>query len=169
MARIFVTVGMGPWPFDRLIRAITPFCDSQDVFAQTGTSLVRPPCPHQPFLAFDEFEARIRAADLVICHAGNTVRLVQRMRKVPIAMARCAALGEAGNDHQVDYLHMEERSGPVLALWNTCDLPRLVAEHRAEQARLLRERPVRPAARAADIIAVLDSLSARLCGDGHAG
>jgi hypothetical protein len=41
MARVLVTVGMGPWPFDRLIEAITPLCAEHEVFAQTGTSSVR--------------------------------------------------------------------------------------------------------------------------------
>jgi UDP-N-acetylglucosamine transferase subunit ALG13 len=167
MARILVTVGMGSWPFDRLISAVAPLCARHDVFAQTGTSLVQPPCPHQAFLTFDECQAKIRDADVVICHAGNTVRVIQRLGRVPIAMARRAALGEMGNDHQVHYLRQEASSGPVVALRNTRDLARLVETHPAEQARLLRERPVPPAASAADIIGVLDSLSARLCGDGH--
>jgi UDP-N-acetylglucosamine transferase subunit ALG13 len=168
MARILVTVGMGPWPFDRLIAAVGPLCTRHDVFAQTGTSLVQPPCPHRAFLDFDECDARIRAADVVICHAGNTVRVIQRLGRVPIAAARRAALGEMGNDHQVHYLRQEARHGPVVALEDTRDLARLVEAHPAEQARLLRERPVPPAASAADIIGVLDTLSARLCGDGHA-
>jgi UDP-N-acetylglucosamine transferase subunit ALG13 len=167
MARIFVTVGMGPWPFDRLVRALTPLCADHEVFAQTGTSVIRPPCPHRGFLVFDEFQARIQHADLVICHAGNTVRVVQRLGKVPVAVARQAAFGEMGNDHQVHYLRKEAASGPVLALWDLRDLSRLVAAHPAEQTRLLRERSVPAAASATDIIAVLDSLSARLCGDGH--
>ena len=33
-----MTVGMGPWPFDRLLEAVRPLCDSADVFAQTGAS-----------------------------------------------------------------------------------------------------------------------------------
>ena len=70
MARIFVTVGMGPWPFDRLIGAIAPLCEDHDVFAQTGTSSVRPPCLYQPFLAADEFGVRIGAGpDLQRPHA----------------------------------------------------------------------------------------------------
>ncbi|HMG65732.1 MAG TPA: hypothetical protein VK599_22530 [Streptosporangiaceae bacterium] len=168
MARILVTVGMGPWPFDRLISAVAPLCARHEVFAQTGTSLVQPPCPHQAFLAFDECQARIRDADVVICHAGNTVRVIQRLGRVPIAMARRAALGEMGNDHQVHYLRQEASRGPVVALRDAGDLACLVEAHPAEQARLLRERPVPPAASAADIIGVLDALSARLCGDGHA-
>ena len=165
MARILVTVGMGPWPFDRLIGALAPLCGDHEVFAQTGTSTVAPPCPHSPFIPFGDLESRLAAADIVITHAGNTVRLVQRADKVPIAVARQAALGEMGNDHQVEYLRMEEQAGPVMAVWDTGDLPAAVAAHAAQQPRLLRERPVGPAATPAHIIETMDALCARLCGD----
>ena len=86
MARILVTVGMGPWPFDRLIRALGPLCAEHEVFAQTGTSAVTPPCLHQQFVPFSDLQERIVAAEVIITHAGNTVRLVQRAGKVPIAV-----------------------------------------------------------------------------------
>ena len=45
MARIVVTVGMGRWPFDRLVTAAGRLAADHDVFVQTGTSSVRLPCP----------------------------------------------------------------------------------------------------------------------------
>jgi UDP-N-acetylglucosamine transferase subunit ALG13 len=114
--RIFVTVGMGPWPFDRLIGALGPLCAEHEVFAQTGTSTVQPPCPHEPFVGWSETQRRLAGADAVITHAGNTVRLVQRMGKVPIAVARECARGEMRNDHQVHYLAAERGNGRVVAL-----------------------------------------------------
>jgi UDP-N-acetylglucosamine transferase subunit ALG13 len=162
MARILVTVGMGPWPFDRLIGAIAPLCTDHEVFAQTGTAAIRPPCPHRPFVPFGELQERIGAADVVITHAGNTVRLVQRAHKVPIAVARQAGLGEMGNDHQVHYLRVEEVNGPALAVWDVARLPEAIAAHSVQEARLLRERPVAPAAMPGHIIEILDGLCARL-------
>jgi UDP-N-acetylglucosamine transferase subunit ALG13 len=167
MARIVVTVGMGPWPFDRLIRALGPLCAEHEVFAQTGTSAVTPPCPYKQFIPFSDLQERIVAADVIITHAGNTVRLVQRAGKVPIAVARRASLGEMGNDHQVAYLRLEERTGPVVAVWEPDDLQPAVATHTARQARLLRERPVPPAAAPDRVIHTLDSLCARLCRGGR--
>jgi UDP-N-acetylglucosamine transferase subunit ALG13 len=164
MARILVTVGMGPWPFDRLIRAIAPLCDHHEVFAQTGTSAVEPPCPHRAFVSFEEMQERVKTADVIVTHAGNTVRLVQREYKVPIAVARRAALGEMGNDHQVQYLRLEELTGPVVAVWDVNELPKAVSVHRDEQAMLLRERPIPPAAKPDHIIETLDSLCKRLVG-----
>jgi UDP-N-acetylglucosamine transferase subunit ALG13 len=167
MARILVTVGMGSWPFDRLIRAIGPLFAEHEVFAQTGTSSVTPPGPHQPFVSYGELQDRIAAAEVIITHAGNTVRLVQRAGKVPIAMARQASLGEMGNDHQVAYLRQEERTGPVMAVWAPQELPAAVAAHPVRQAQLLRDRPLAPAATPDQIAATLDALCLRLCGSGR--
>jgi SAM-dependent methyltransferase/UDP-N-acetylglucosamine transferase subunit ALG13 len=138
VSSVFVTVGMGPWPFDRLIRAVAPVCTEHDVFVQTGTSSVAPPCPYQRFLGPAETLRRIRDADVVVTHGGNTVRLAQRAGKVPVAVAREAARGEMRNDHQVAYLAGERANGRVRVLAG--DEPALaaaVADHPAVQDRML--------------------------------
>lgn len=128
---ILVTVGMGPWPFDRLLRAIAPLCTDHHVFAQTGTSRVTPPCEHAPYVPYPELMDRLRSADVVVTHAGNTVRLVQRLGRAPVAVARQAALGEMGNDHQVEYLRDEQRAGRVVAVWDVEKLPDAVRQQAA--------------------------------------
>jgi UDP-N-acetylglucosamine transferase subunit ALG13 len=162
MARILVTVGMGPWPFDRLVAALAPLCAEHEVFAQTGTSAVVPPCPHAAFVPLDELRDRLAGADIVITHAGNTVRLVQRLGGVPVAVAREAARGEMGNDHQVEYLRAEERTGRVVAVWDVTGLPAAVARHPTAVPRLLAERPLPPAVSDDRLVAVLDELCGRL-------
>lgn len=126
---VLVTVGMGPWPFDRLICALEPLTREHRVFAQTGTSVIHPPCEHAPFVPYPELLRRIEAADVVITHAGNTVRLVQRTGALPIAVARSAYLNEMGNDHQVAYLRTEEQAGRVQAVWDVADLSAAVRAH----------------------------------------
>lgn len=162
MACVLVTVGMGPWPFDRLIGALAPLCADHEVFAQTGTSAVRPPCPHEPFLPLDELQQRLAAADVVVTHAGNTVRLVQRLGGVPIAVARESGRGEMGNDHQVEYLRAEQASGRVVAVWDVGELAAVVARHASTSARLLAARALPPAVTDDRLIAVLDELCGRL-------
>ena len=41
MSSVFVTVGMGPWPFDRLVRAVEPQCAEQEVVVQRPHLLAR--------------------------------------------------------------------------------------------------------------------------------
>ncbi len=155
---VLVTVGMSRFPFDRLIEAVAPLTAEHDVFAQVGHATPSPGLPHARFIPFDELQARIGAADVVITHAGNTVRLAQRAGKVPIAVARRASLGEMANDHQVDYLRAEERSGRVVALWDLAALPDAVRAHPRIEPDLLVKRPVPPPADGARTAVLLDSL-----------
>jgi SAM-dependent methyltransferase len=155
---VLVTVGMSPWPFDRLLRGIAPLCARHRVFAQTGASPFRLPCAQAPYVPHKEHLERIRAADVVITHAGNTVRLVQRAGKVPIAIARTAAAREMPNDHQVEYLRHEERKGRVVAVWDVAELEATVEAHRAAESALLAERPLADPVPDDEIARVVDRL-----------
>ena len=70
---IFVTVG-AQMPFDRLVRAVDEWAGqsgTRDVFAQIGTTDLRP--RHIEWVSFlqpAEFLERVRAARLIIAHAG---------------------------------------------------------------------------------------------------
>ncbi|HEX8862985.1 MAG TPA: hypothetical protein VGC06_28600 [Actinomycetes bacterium] len=162
MANVLVTVGMGRWPFDRLVAAIDQLCPEHQVFAQIGTARVRPSCPHAAFVPYSELLDRIAAADVVVTHAGNTVRLAQRAGKVPIAVAREARRGEMGNDHQVAFLQEESASGRVVAVWDVSRLGSMVSEHAAVEARLIADRPLPPVVDPARLIAVLDAMCVEL-------
>jgi SAM-dependent methyltransferase len=155
---VFLTVGMSRWPFDRLVQAVASLCPEHRVFAQTGMSSVRPPCASSRFLPYDEWTARAAAADVVITHAGNSVRLVQRLGKVPIAVPRMARHGEMPNDHQVEYLRREERLGRVLAAWDVDALPAMVEGHSAAEQRLVRNRPLPAPADAEAVADLIDRL-----------
>jgi UDP-N-acetylglucosamine transferase subunit ALG13 len=162
MARILVTVGMGPLPFDRLVAAVHPLCAYHDVFVQTGTSAVVPPCPHADYVPLDEMQRRIDDADVVVTHAGSTVRLVQRLDRVPVVVARRRRLGEAIDDEQERYLRAEEQDGRAYALWDTGALPAAVAQHPTVAARLLATRPLPSPVSDEHLINVLDEVTARL-------
>lgn len=159
---IFVTVGMGRWPFDRLISAIEPLCEFHCVTAQIGTSRIRPSCRHDEFLSFEEFKAGIGSADVVITHAGNTVRLVQRCGLVPIAVAREQRRREMRNNHQVAFLRHEEQIGRVVGVWDTRELPDVVARHAETAAKMLVDRPLPPRPSPDQLIATMDALCGRL-------
>jgi UDP-N-acetylglucosamine transferase subunit ALG13 len=143
---IVVTVGMGPWPFDRLVaaagRLAAAFPADYNVFVQRGSSRIPVPCPSMDFVSPEELRSRMAAADVVVSHAGNTLRLVQRAGKVPIAVARERRRGEMGNDHQVRYLEREQGTSRVIGLWGDLDgLAAAVANHAEAEGRLLSARP----------------------------
>jgi UDP-N-acetylglucosamine transferase subunit ALG13 len=158
MARILVTVGLGPYPFDRLLTAVGPLCAYHDVFAQTGVSDVKPPCPQAPYVPLGEFRCRLAEADVVVTHAGATVRLVQRLGRLPIVVPRLFRLGEAPDDSQTAFLRAEEQQGRVHAVW---DPGNRLAEAVAAHPRLLPKLLPAPAA-PADVLATMDALCNRL-------
>jgi UDP-N-acetylglucosamine transferase subunit ALG13 len=119
--RIFVTVGT-QLPFDRLISAVDRWaaCHPSDVFAQTGTSLLRPKhivC--KDFIGVGEANERIKTADLVVAHAGMGTILTRLETGMPmIVLPRRASLGEHRNDHQ---LATARRLSHLPGLWAVDD------------------------------------------------
>jgi UDP-N-acetylglucosamine transferase subunit ALG13 len=102
---IFVTVGSVD-PFDRLIRAMDEWAGAhgrKDVFAQIGKSSYVPRnIGYTQFLSPTEFRERIRAARLIVAHAGTGSIIAALEAGIPIiVMPKLANLGEHRNEHQV--------------------------------------------------------------------
>jgi UDP-N-acetylglucosamine transferase subunit ALG13 len=101
---IVVTTGTNEWAFDRLVRMAAGVAGDEELFMQYGSSTE----PHGAgtwvdFLPFEELEARMRAARVVISHAGvGSVMLARRCGHRPIVLPRLGKLGEAVDDHQVE-------------------------------------------------------------------
>ena len=102
---IFVTVGSVD-PFDRLIRAVDEWAGARgrtDIFAQIGKSSYKPQhIEAVKFLTPAEFRDRIRAARLIVAHAGTGSIIAAMEIGTPIiVMPKWARLGEHRNDHQI--------------------------------------------------------------------
>ncbi len=152
-ADVLVTVGMGRFPFDRLVTAVIPLCARWRVVAQTGPSTVVLPCPQRRFLPADELAALLSDVPIVITHAGNTVRMVQQLGKVPIAVARSVRYGEMADDHQVAYVEHERRRGRIIvAEPDSVALSRAVDTFPERAAALLAHRSL-PSAAPAEVVA----------------
>src|SRR5215218_2003258 len=149
---------MSSWPFDRLMTAVGTLVGEHRVFAQIGHATAAPACPHARFVPFGELQQRIAAADVVVTHAGNTVRLVQRAGKVPIAIARTAGRREMPNDHQVEYLEAEQHTGRVVAVWDAANLPEAVRAHPAVERTMLASRVLEPPVDPERVAGLLDEL-----------
>lgn len=101
---IFVTVGSQKFPFDRLIKKADEMVKNrlmEDVYIQTGTSVIVPSCPHRAFCSQEHFEKLMDACDILITHAGagTMVNAVKRGKRV-IAVPRLARYNEHVDDHQ---------------------------------------------------------------------
>lgn len=104
---IFLTVGT-QLPFDRLVRAADAWAGARgrsDIFAQIADpgpgGYVPRHFAHTAHVTPPEFEARCRAATLIIAHAGmGSLITAMTFGKPIVVMPRRGHLGEHRNDHQ---------------------------------------------------------------------
>ena len=104
---LFATVG-AILPFDRLVQMVADAKSrgviGEEVIAQTGRNGVSPAgitCVET--LSFEEMQATLKEADLVVCH-GGTGSLITALRQGcrVIAVPRLFAHGEVYDDHQAE-------------------------------------------------------------------
>ena len=88
----------------------------------------------EPYMPFDQMLECYRAARAVITHAGvGSILCATREGHTPLVVPRQHALGEHVDDHQAELTRALERRGRVVAVWDTAELPRLLAELPARQ------------------------------------
>jgi UDP-N-acetylglucosamine transferase subunit ALG13 len=122
---IFATVGSQE-PFDRLIRAVDEWAGSRgrfDVLAQIGASSFRPKnIEFTKFLEPSEFNRVIRAASVVIAHAGmGSIISALEIGKPIVVMPRRGFLRETRNDHQLATAERFGSRGRVIVADNQKD------------------------------------------------
>lgn len=125
---IFVTVGTHQQPFQRLLDGLAALGDAELV-VQHGPG--RPPAGAAravPYLPFDEMVECFREAEAVITHAGvGSVICARREGHVPLVVPRRHSLGEHVDEHQAELTRALAERGNVIAVWETAELPELVA------------------------------------------
>lgn len=111
---IFVTVG-GNTPFDRLVKAVDDWSAAHpdvEVRAQIGPGGYKPEhMSWSKFLDPADFQQTVRAADLMVSHAGMGAILSALDAGVPLlVLPRQAARNETRNDHQIATVgHLQKR------------------------------------------------------------
>jgi UDP-N-acetylglucosamine transferase subunit ALG13 len=124
---IFVTLGTHHDPFPRLIDGLHGL-DEEDLVVQYGHS----PAPLHAaetiqFLPFVDLIERIRAADVVVTHAGvGSILNCLRMGRTPLVVPRQSRFGEHVDDHQVELTRALAEDGKVIPVWDVEDLPALI-------------------------------------------
>ena len=126
---IFVTLGTHHDPFNRLIDGLAAL-PGDELVVQHGHSPAPPGVLEaMEFLPFAEMLDRIRAADVVVTHAGvGSILLSLRNGRTPLVVPRRRVHGEHVDDHQVELTSALADAGKVIPVWNVADLPRLVAD-----------------------------------------
>jgi UDP-N-acetylglucosamine transferase subunit ALG13 len=122
---IFATVGTHHQPFDRFLRVALALAGDDQLVVQHGhTERVGagPSVQWHRWLSPGEMNALMRAADVVVTHAGvasivDAVRAGHR----PIVVPRRQHLGEHVDDHQLQIVRALEDLGIVTRLHNAAD------------------------------------------------
>jgi UDP-N-acetylglucosamine transferase subunit ALG13 len=158
-AGTFVSVGNAVQPFPRLIDAVMARLEAlpQPVFIQNGRTPCRDPkCAIQAFVGIEEYELRVRGATLLILHAGagSVIHAIQ-CGKVPVVMPRLCRVGEAVDDHQVEYVALLAEAGKVVVIETAAEL-----EGAASRAMRMQER-LPPEPRSTAMLAALTESLAR--------
>jgi UDP-N-acetylglucosamine--N-acetylmuramyl-(pentapeptide) pyrophosphoryl-undecaprenol N-acetylglucosamine transferase len=110
---ILVSVGTNEWPFDRLVRAARALSERYPVVVQYGASReAHGSGDWVDFMSFDELADAMREADVVVSHAGvGSLLLAQQCGRRPIVVPRRGHLGEAVDDHQLNFARRFEQTG----------------------------------------------------------
>jgi UDP-N-acetylglucosamine transferase subunit ALG13 len=120
---IFATLGTHHQPFDRFVRVALAIAGDEQLVIQHGhTARVAagPSVQWHQWLSPDEMRALMRAADIVITHAGvaSVVDAVRTGHR-PIVVPRRQHLGEHVDDHQLQIVNALEDIGIVTQVRNT--------------------------------------------------
>jgi UDP-N-acetylglucosamine transferase subunit ALG13 len=124
---IFVTCGSSHFQFERMMRALDAL-PGDDLHVQHGPA-VPPLCAEAyPYLPFDDIVDKIKAADVVISHAGvGSILCAIRAGHTPIIFPRLKRYHETVDDHQAELAEALAERGTAIVAWTPEDIPAAVA------------------------------------------
>ena len=133
---IFVTVGSGKIPFNRLIekvdiaieRGTMPF----PVFAQTGAATYQPKhFLYTPYLPKEQFDEKVRNCEVLVTHGGvGSIMSAIYEGKPVVVCPRLGTMGENVDDHQIEIAETFVRENLVMICRDEDDLGEIVERSR---------------------------------------
>lgn len=131
---IFIVLGTQKFQLNRLLKQIDELIGSgkitDEVFAQIGNSDYEPKnFSYEKFYGKDQFEEKIKAADLIICHSGvGTIMTAINSNKPVIVYPRLSKYKEHVDDHQLDIANAFAKNNYVLCYQDGDNLADLVVK-----------------------------------------
>jgi UDP-N-acetylglucosamine transferase subunit ALG13 len=128
---VLVTIGTNEQPFDRLVTAAANLQIDEELLVQYGSaSITSGPGTWHEFLDFHELADQMRAARVVVCHAGvGSIMLARQCGRRPIVVPRRLHLGEAVDDHQLPLSRRLAASGLVTLVEDETRLTEAITAH----------------------------------------
>jgi UDP-N-acetylglucosamine transferase subunit ALG13 len=125
---IFVTVGTHRQPFDRLLGALGPLAELDDLVVQHGeASAPVEAAVAEAYLSTSQVAAYMEEARVAVMHAGvGSFVVASRMGHRPVIVPRLRRYGEHVDDHQIQLARALERQGKAIAVWDVAQLAQAV-------------------------------------------
>ncbi len=125
---IFVTVGSGPFPFDRLMRAVDAIHIAEEIVVQHGSATHVPTEARSfAYVAVEELRRYLDSARVVVAHAGvGTILYANMAGHKPYVVPRRKQFGETVDDHQVEFANRLAALGVVHVVEDERELRDLV-------------------------------------------
>jgi UDP-N-acetylglucosamine transferase subunit ALG13 len=121
---IFITVGTHRQPFDRLLGALGPLAELDDLVVQHGdASAPAEAAVAAPYLSASEVAVYLEQARVAVMHAGvGSFVVASRIGHHPVVVPRLRRYGEHVDDHQAQLARALERHGKAIAVWDVAEL-----------------------------------------------
>jgi UDP-N-acetylglucosamine transferase subunit ALG13 len=146
---IFATVGTHGQPFTRFLDALAGL--DGDVVVQYGHNGAPAGVREAvAFMPFDELNARMREADVVVTHAGvGSVLCAREAGHVPVVVPRLHRFGEHVDDHQLELVAALAEDGHVVPVMDIGELAEAVEKAGRRADTTTAPKPLHAAVRAA--------------------
>lgn len=113
-------------PFPRLVNALADYACSSGarVWVQHGAAKLTPPLEGVSLLPREDLLAKVRAADVVVTHAGcGSISDAFHLGHVPVVVPRLARHEEHVNDHQLELVDVLSAEDRIVAVHDVAELP----------------------------------------------
>ena len=140
---IFVTIGMHPQGFERLIRKMDQIADriKEEVIMQIGgTKYVPQNAKYFDFTTEQEIKELCRKARVVVTHGAMTIIDALEEGTPVIAVPRLKKYGEVIDDHQLYLVQELEKAGKVTAVYDVEELEEALNKAGTRPAKLVKDK-----------------------------
>lgn len=141
---IFVTVGMHPTGFERLVKEMDRIAgriDEEVIMQIAGTKYAPQNAKHFSFAAEEELNILCREARIVVAHGGvGTVLNALQERATVVVVPRLKKYGEVIDDHQLVFVQELEKQGKITAVYDVEKLEGVLIEVNLKQSELAKDK-----------------------------
>jgi UDP-N-acetylglucosamine transferase subunit ALG13 len=140
---IFVTIGMHPEGFERLIRKMDQIAgkiDEEVIMQIGGTKYVPQNAKHFDFATGEQIKELCQKARVVVTHGAMTILDALEQGTPVVAVPRLKKYGEVIDDHQLYLVQELEKAGKVTAVYDVEELEEALKKAGTKPAKLVRDK-----------------------------